>query len=157
MVQTWEQTGGDHTAPSWQEAHAFAAEIIADWPRSRLWSTDRPESPVSRLLALLTRLGDAGHIATFLAEVVAAGASTLGDNPAIVTALGQVSLQRRGGVLVRIIAGVAETAFGRAANLLSRAASTPGLGDLHAAARSLLGALPGEPTQRENLRFVCRR
>ena len=107
----------------------------------------RPKSAVGRLLALLTRLGDAEHIATFLAEVVAAGASTLGDNPAIVAALGQLPPQQRGGVLGRIIAGVAETAFGRAANLLARAASTPGLGDLHAAARSLLSALPGEPTQ----------
>ena len=147
MVRAWEAAGGDAATPEWQQAHDLAGQMIAGWPHQRWSAPDQTESDAARMLGLLTRLADSGHVAAFLTQVTAAGAYRMGDNAAIMAALGLLPERQLAGAIGRIVAGTAVRSFEACADLLARAASARAMGDLHGAAQDLLGALPGDPAK----------
>lgn len=131
----------------WPAARDLAGHMIASWPRrpSRPKGSDASDS--STFLGLLGELGDPDLIRRFLGEVATAGGCDRNDNPAILAALSHLPERDRIGVLTRIVAARAKTAFADCADLLERAVREPKVRphDLAEAAAALVGGLPGDP------------
>jgi hypothetical protein len=103
------------------------------------------------MLALLNRLRDTARIDAFLADLSAAGEYSLGDNPALVEALGLLPPARATELIERIIAGNAGAALGACGDLLARCAAVARdadrMVDFRPAAKALVEALPGDPAR----------
>jgi hypothetical protein len=110
---------------------------------------DKHASEVTRMLALLTRLGDTDHIRAFVARPLAGGRHAKHDNAAILGALDLLPPDERSACLGRIVAANAVNARNASGNLLARAvAALPReRTGLRAAASALIDALPGDPAR----------
>lgn len=150
LVRRWTDSPPAEQTALAAAAHDLAGTMIAGWP-SRLSypRDDKAASEATRLLELLTRLGDTAAIERFLQEVVAAGRHAREDNAAIVGALAGLAPKRRTELAGRIVAGTAEGAPAACADLLARlAASWPRQrAGLAGAATRLVAALPGDPAR----------
>ena len=148
LVRRWTDSPPAEQAALAAAAHELAGTMIAGWPsRPSYPREDKAPSEATRLLELLTRLGDTAAIERFLQEVVAAGRHAREDNAAIVGALAGLAPKRRGELAGRIVAGTAEAAPAACADLLARLAAAwprPRTG-LAGAATRLVAALPGDP------------
>lgn len=152
LAQRWAESGAGPESPLWQQAHELAGHMLRAWPRGdgRYWRTGT-QSSEARMLALLNRLRDTARIDAFLADLSATGEYSLGDNPALVEALGLLPPARATELIERIIAGNAGAALRACGDLLSRCAvvarDTDGAVDFRPAARALVEALPGDPAR----------
>jgi hypothetical protein len=100
--------------------------------------------------SLLTRLGDAARLETFLADIAPGGLQDKRDNDAIFTALARLPPDRSVVLIERIIAGTATTSLAACGDLLVRATAVwppSRWAGLAGAARILIDALPGDPAR----------
>ena len=151
LAQRWIESGAGPKSPLWREAHELAGHMLRTWPRQgRHWRTD-VQSSEARMLALLNRLRDTARIDAFLADLSAAGEYSLGDNPALVEALGRLPPARATELIERIVAGNAGPALGACGDLLARCAAVARDADrtvdFRPAAKALVEALPGDPAR----------
>lgn len=156
LVRRWAEGGAGSESPLWWEAHQLAGHMLRTWPREggRHWRTDT-QSSEAKVLALLNQLRDTARIDVFLADLSAAGEYSLGDNAALVEALGLLPPPRAAELIERIIARNAAPALGACGDLLARCAAvarvTHRAVDFLPAARALVEALPGDPARTPQL------
>lgn len=153
MVERWSASGGAPSSPEWREADELCGHMLGSWQPQR-WLAGRNdgdrESNARKMLTLLTQLKAAPRIATFLANVSAAGEFSLGDVSAIVKAAKLLPPPEAAELIGRIISFNASKALDTCGALLVRAArSTKNAAWLIAPARILLEALPGDPAREE--------
>jgi predicted 2-oxoglutarate/Fe(II)-dependent dioxygenase YbiX len=146
LAGQWDADGAVPEAPLWCAAHDLAGHMLAQWPEQAPYRRES-EAPnaIARLLAALTRLGDAVMLEKALTTVVAAGCHETQDNAAIITGIACLPPARRGVVITRVIDGTADTAFAACADLLARAAASGQIQpELHLASAGLrlVEALP---------------
>ena len=153
MAMRWTASGEDRGSQLWRDARALSEEMLRTWATpGHYYRADGKLSDAGKFLAALTDLEDESRISEFLMQVVAAGLFTIGDNASVVAALQALPPEQGGDLLLRIVAGTSAAAFERSADLLSRAAAAPGLGNPAqrlAAAKALVAAMPAkaqEPT-----------
>jgi len=150
LVRRWAASGESDRSRLWREAHDLAGHMLAQWPKPGWHPRHKAPSDAARMLGLLTRLDDAAAIEGFLAGVTAEGCYEMGDNDAVIGALGRLPPAQCSSLVERVIAGTAAVALGACANLLTRTAAawpdhrTP---DLTGAATRLIEALPGDPAR----------
>ena len=151
LTQRWAESGQGPESSLWREAHELAGHMLRTWPKEgRHWRTDT-QSTEAQVLALLNRLQDTACIDAFLADLSAAGQYSLGDNTALVQAVGLLPPPRAAERIERIIAGNAGLALGACGDLLARCAAV--VRDTHCgvdflpAAQALIDALPGDPAR----------
>lgn len=152
LTQAWLENGAQSGSPAWHEAHRLAGLILDAWPMRNDEPGGRP-GDVARLLASLTRLGDAAHIATTVAEVCAKGRYDEGDNDALAGAIALLPPGQAADLLDRLIARNAPWRAAACASLLARVAvdvaarAADAAARLEPAAAALLAALPGDPAR----------
>lgn len=152
LTQRWTESGEGPESDPWRQAHELAGHMLRTWPRQSgyRWRDDT-ESSESRMLALLNRLRDTARIDAFLTGLSATGAYSLGDNAALVEALGLLPPARAAELIERVIAGNAAQALGACCDLLARCAAVAEDADhtvdFRPAARALVEALPGDPAR----------
>ncbi|MDS4041453.1 MAG: 2OG-Fe(II) oxygenase [Candidatus Competibacter sp.] len=151
LAQRWVESDDGPESALWRQAHELAGHMLRTWPREgRHWRTDT-QSSEAKMLALLNRLRDAARIDAFLADLSATGEYSLGDNAALVEALGLLPPARATELIERIVAGNAGAALGACGDLLARCAAvardTGRAVDFRPAARALVEALPGDPAR----------
>lgn len=151
LAQRWVESGDGPDSTLWRQAHELAGHMLRTWSREgRHWRTDT-QSSEAKMLALLNRLRDAARIDAFLADLSATGEYSLGDNAALVEALGLLPPARVTGLIERIVAGNAGAALGACGDLLARCAvvarDAGRAVDFRPAARALVEALPGDPAR----------
>src|SRR3954469_6194260 len=155
LTRRWADSAGDQRSSLWREAHDLAGHMLAQWPTQNWYPRqDKAPSNATRMLTLLTQLGDTALIERFLTEVTTAGHYAKGDNAAILTALDRLPPRRATALIERIVAGTAPTALEASANLLARTAAAWGPGraaTLAGAATQLVEELPGDPATRPAL------
>jgi hypothetical protein len=151
LTRRWAESGADLASPLWREAHELAGHMQRTWPEQAGWYQGRAEAPsnATRLLTLLSQLQDAARIDTLL-DILAAGASSKGDNAAIVRAAGLLPPERAAVVIEHLIASQAATNLSAGGDLLARSVAarvTERVADLSHAASALVEALPGDPAR----------
>ena len=148
LATAWTRAAAQARDALGQEAHALAGELLRHWPQHPHADATGQAAP---LLAALAQLGDTFHIDAFVAGISAAGRYGKADNAALVDALRLLPAPRAGELLADVIRANADLHIGGCADLLRRAGSGVGFGvgvadwPLHAAARSLVDAMPGDP------------
>ena len=149
LVLRWEAGGAEPDSALWRDAHELAGHMLRIWPAlGHHHARDDKRSDAGVMLALLTRMADTERIDAFLATISAAGGHGKGDTPALLKAAQVLPAVRAGELLESIVTGNAPDGLGVCADLLHRAARSRQMaGQLHAAARSLLAALPGDPAR----------
>src|SRR3954452_24636124 len=149
LTRRWADSAGDQRSSLWREAHDLAGHMLAQWPTQNWYPRkDKAPSNATRMLTLLTQLGDTALIERFLTEVTTAGHYAKGDNAAILAALDRMPPRRAQALIERIVAGTATTVLGANADLLARAAAAwepERAATLVGAATRLVEALPGAP------------
>lgn len=151
LAQRWVESGDGPESTPWRQAHELAGHMLRTWPREgRHWRTDT-QSSEAKMLALLNRLRDAARIDAFLTDLSATGEYSLGDNAALVEALGLLPPARATELIERIVVGNAGAALGACGDLLARCAvvarDAGRAVDFRPAARALVEALPGDPAR----------
>ncbi|HEY4041164.1 MAG TPA: 2OG-Fe(II) oxygenase [Rhodopila sp.] len=129
------------------QAAALSERMIAGWPMSE-WYPSRDNGPTEagRFLATLIRLDDRARLDAFLTALAERRGFDIGDIADIVEALRVLPADRAAVLADRLIDGAAETALGACSGLLARVAGwNPAVG--LPAARTMVGALPGDPSR----------
>jgi predicted 2-oxoglutarate/Fe(II)-dependent dioxygenase YbiX len=151
LTERWSTCSADERSARWAQAHELAGHILSTWPRHPAYGRqDESVGDATRLLTLLTRLGDTDRIDDFLADVAASGLCGKADNAAILAGLALLAPARAVALVERIIEGTAPTSLGMCGDLLSSAgAALPQVDPvaLRTAATILLDALPGDPAR----------
>ena len=149
-VRRWEAAGARVGDDDWREAHRLAGAIRAQWPQE-VWVRNHAstEGRSRDLLDALLRLGDLEGGAEFTAALVAGGAYSLEDNPALALLFHRLPPARATELLGQVITAHVARRPGACANLLNRCAADGAPAWLHALsipARLLLQGLPdGQP------------
>jgi hypothetical protein len=157
LVGRWAASGDDRESLLWSDAHQLAGHMLHNWPGTYRSHRD-DESDGATMLALMTRLRDAEYIEAILIDIIAAGAHGRSDNEAVVMALGQLPARQASELVERIIAANADMCLGSCADLLARCARVDSLATgLVPAGKTLVLALPGDPTQVRQLGFSWQR
>ena len=151
LTGRWAESGEGPASPLWREAHELSSHMLRTWPGQVGWYPGRTEAPsdAATLLTLLSRLQDTARIDTLL-DLLAASASSKGDNEAIVRAAGLLPPERAAALIEHLIASHAATNLSVCGDLLARsvAVRVPGrAADLSRAATALVEALPGDPAR----------
>jgi len=152
LSERWAASGEDHQSVLWAQAHELSGHMLASWPMKH-WRPAKSPSDATTMLTLLSRLGDAERIESFLADVSAAGAYGRDDNEGVLLAIRLLPRRRVVELFERIVAGNAATALDGTGDLLARAtAAAQGPlvlqpVDLLPAATALVAALPGDPAR----------
>jgi hypothetical protein len=154
LVERWASGGGDRLAPEWREADELSGHMLGSW-KAQSWLAGRDdggrESNAHKMLTLLTQLGAAPRIASFLADVTAAGEFSPGDVEAIARAAELLQPARRAELIGQIISRNAAQDLKSCGALLARAAeSADATAELKAPARVLLNLLPGDPAREQH-------
>ncbi len=153
LTQRWTESGEGPESDPWRQAHELTGHMLRTWPRTTGWRSWGAETPsqTARMLILLTRLRDTARIEAFLADLSATGLYGLGDNEALVEAIGLLPSARAAELIERVIAGNAGAALGACGELLARCAAVAEDADrtvdFRPAARALVEALPGDPAR----------
>lgn len=151
LTARWEGSGAISGDALWQEAHEISHHLLRAWPPGTGAHDVEDRSQATRwiaLLAVLARVNDAELIDDFIAGISAAGHYGQGDNAIIVRALRALPAKRACDLLQQVLRANADLRIGGCADLLVRASTVAAwLGLLQGAARSLLDALPGDPTR----------
>ena len=140
-------------SPLWHEADELSRHMLRAWPRAALWENKDDNDEAGRMLDLQIRLGNVECIDAFLAEVSAEGSYAASDNGAIARAAALLPAPRATKLLVRIVTRNAPAHLSACGDLLVRCVATPvgATGDLVQIGVALIDALPGEPTEREQV------
>jgi hypothetical protein len=147
LAQRWAASGEEIGSPVWQQAHELAGYMIDDWPKhgGGLVSDDA-DSPISEMLAALTRLGDTEGIIAFTGRIAGAGIGyARRDNAAIISALRLFPPDQAASLIAAIVTGNVERRFAACADLLARAAAALSLShrtEMRDAAATMLAMLP---------------
>ncbi len=151
LTARWEGSGAVSGDARWQEAHALSHHLLRARPPGTGVHADEDRSQATQwiaLLAVLARINDAEPIDTFITGISAAGRYGQGDNAIIIRALRALPAKRACDLLQQVLRANADLRIGGCADLLQRASTVAAWrGLLHGAARSLLDALPGDPTR----------
>ena len=149
LTERWSTCPEDERPPLWAQAHELAGHMLSTWPRHPIYGRrDEAASDATRLLTLLTRLGDTDRIDEFLTDLAPSGLCGKGDNTAILAGLALLAPTRAVALIELIIKGTAPTSLGMCGDLLARTAAALPLVDpasLQTAATILLDELPGDP------------
>jgi predicted 2-oxoglutarate/Fe(II)-dependent dioxygenase YbiX len=148
LVAAWVDEGAEADSTTWREAHALAAQMLACWPvRATAHGSEGP-SAEAVMLAHLTRMRDLEYIDAMLAGAIAAGAYAAQDNETLVQALKLLPPVRVGILLLGVVRGNADLHIAGCADLLARAAAVAAWrGQLQPAGKTLLDAMPGDPSR----------
>ena len=140
-------------SPLWHEADELSRHMLRAWPRAAMWENKDDNDEAGRMLDLQIRLGNVECIDAFLAEVSAEGSYAASDNGAIARAAALLPAPRATKLLVRIVTRNAPAHLSACGDLLVRCVATPvgATGDLVQIGVALIDALPGEPTEREQV------
>ena len=140
-------------SPLWHEADELSRHMLRAWPRAAMWENKDDNDEAGRMLDLQIRLGNVECIDAFLAEVSAEGSYAASDNGAIARAAALLPAPRATKLLVRIVTRNAPAHLSACGDLLLRCVATPvgATGDLVQIGVALIDALPGEPTEREQV------
>jgi predicted 2-oxoglutarate/Fe(II)-dependent dioxygenase YbiX len=151
LTERWSTCAEDERSAQWSQAHELAGHMLSTWPRHPAYGRqDEAVSDATRLLTLLTRLGDADRIDDFLADIAASGLCGTADTTAILAGLALLAPGPTVALIELIIKGTAPTSLGMCGDLLARAgAALPQVDPvaLRPAATILLDALPGDPAR----------
>jgi hypothetical protein len=159
-MEQWEQASGSIKDEARKQAHGLALAIRDAWPEADWQGRQASEAGHgAALLGALARLGDRAAAAVFIAGRVAAGAYDRADNTALAEVLAELPASQAGNLLGAVIAGNARLKPAACAALLKRcvAETETGTGTgagadiLRPAALALLEALPGAPSQPDDL------
>jgi predicted 2-oxoglutarate/Fe(II)-dependent dioxygenase YbiX len=145
LTERWDNSGGGRSSHLWAEAHELSGHMFASWPKQR-WQPAQPPSDATRMLTLLSRLGDTERIDAFLANLTTSGLFSRGDSESVVQAMRLLPQPRASELLERVVVGNAAAALDACADLLACAVAV-GEFDLIPAAATLVSALPGDPTR----------
>jgi hypothetical protein len=151
MTERWAGSGENDQSSLWREAHELSGHMLSTWPHER-WYRARENAPseATRMLTVLTRLGDTARMDAFLADIAPGGLQDKRDNDAIFTALARLPPDRTVVLIERIIAGAAATSLAACGDLLARAvaARSPShRAGFVGAAKALIDALPSDPAR----------
>jgi hypothetical protein len=151
LTARWETSSASSQSALWREADELSRHMLRSWSRSPWRADDAAEA--GRMLDLQIRLGNVERIDAFLAELSAEGHYAAPDNGAIVRAAALLPAPRATELLVRIVTRNAPTHLSACGDLLLRcvAAPTGATGDLEQIGVALVDALPGDPTEREQV------
>jgi 2OG-Fe(II) oxygenase superfamily len=148
LAERWAASGEDGRSMLWQQAHELSRHMLLRWPAYG-WDQGqaREASDATRMLQLLTRLGDTTRIDEFLADIAPGNLRDKSDNKAMMDALALLPSERAVVLIERIIAKAAATSLDACGDLLARAAQEPLLRSfgLARAGAILLDKLPGDP------------
>ena len=148
LARQWLEEGGQQGSALWREAHELVGHMLNTWPRRVGNVQPENNSKACQLLTLLARLGDTEHIETLVSHVIATGLHGIGDNAALLAALGLLPAGRAGALLARVVQANAALGLGVCADLLRQAVLAGLAADrLRAAANALVEALPGDPAR----------
>jgi len=139
LTERWAAGGEGRESPLWRQAHELAGHMLSTWP-TQYWhqQNDKP-SHVGRMLTLLARLEDTGHIETLVAAIATGGSHGKSDNEAVIGVLALFPPRHAASLIERIIAGTAPASLAACADLLARGVAASA-GDRRAGLTSAISA-----------------
>jgi predicted 2-oxoglutarate/Fe(II)-dependent dioxygenase YbiX len=150
LVARWRRDGAASDSPLRRQAVELVEHMLATWPTRTWYSHDSGSSEMSRMLSLLSQLGDKKGADRLFVKLIAQGGHGKADNDAILDALGLFSLDRAAERLRRIVAASAVSALGACSALLAGAVrsrfASKKPAKLVDAVAALVEALPGDPS-----------
>lgn len=151
LTARWETSNTSIQSPLWREADELSGHMLRSWSRSPWRAGGDVEA--GRMLDLQVRLGNVARIDGFFAELSAEGQYAAPDNGAIVRAAALLPVPRATELLVRIVRRNASAHLSACGDLLLRCVMAPTgvTGDLEQIGVTLIDALPGDPTKREQV------
>jgi predicted 2-oxoglutarate/Fe(II)-dependent dioxygenase YbiX len=151
LTARWETSNASIHSPLWREANELSRHMLRSWPRSSWLGDD--DTKAGQMLDLQIRLGNVKCVDAFLAELSAEGHYAANDNGAIIRAAALLPVPRATELLVRIVRRNAPAHLSACGDLLLRCVVAPmGVtGDLEQIGVTLINALPGDPTKREQV------
>jgi hypothetical protein len=151
LTARWEMSNASIQSPLWREADELSGHMLRSWSRSS-WRED-DDTEAGRMLDLQIRLRNVKCVDAFLAELSAEGHYAGADNGAIVRAAALLPVPRATGLLVRIVRRNAPAHLSACGDLLLRCVVAPTgvTSDLEQIGVTLIDALPGDPTKREQV------
>jgi predicted 2-oxoglutarate/Fe(II)-dependent dioxygenase YbiX len=151
LTARWETSNLSIHSPLWREADELSGHMLRSWSRSS-WRED-DDTEAGRMLDLQIRLGNVKCVDAFLAELSAEGHYAAADNGAIVRAAALLPVSRATELLVRIVRRNTPAHLSACGDLLLRCVVAPTgvTGDLEQIGATLIDALPGDPSKREQV------
>jgi hypothetical protein len=156
LTARWETSGASIGSSLWRDADELSARMLRSWPRLS-WRTE-DDAEAGKMLDLQVRLGNVKRIDEFFAELSAKGHYAAADNEAIVRAAALLPPGRATELLVRIVRENAAAHLSACGDLLLRCVAAPNgaSGDLGRIGDALIDAMPGDPTNREEVNHWTR-
>ena len=148
LTGRWEADGASAESPLWREADALSEHMLRSWPQ-QTWRRSETDGNAARMLELQARLGNTGHIDTFLAEQSAEGNYAAQDNEAIVRSGALLPPARATELLVRILGRNTVGQVGACSKLvlLCVSRSSGPVGDALKLGAALVDGIPGDPAR----------